>query len=56
MRPSKTKIPEPLRKAIFNNPEWILHDSELLNHLIITERKSGSEKVVSVIKIEDNIK
>ena len=48
MIPSKTKIPEPVRKAIFNNPEWILHDSELLNHLIITERKSGSDKVVDI--------
>ncbi len=48
MIPPKPKIPEPLRKAIFNNPEWILHDSELLNHLIITERKSSSDKVVDI--------
>ena len=48
MIPLNTKLPEKLRKAIFNNPEWILHDSELLNHLIITEKKYDSEKVVDI--------
>ena len=48
MIPAETKIPEKLRKAIFNNPEWILHHSELLNHLIITEKKYDSNKVVDI--------
>ena len=48
MMPAETKIPKKLRKAIFNNPEWILHDSELLKHLVITEKKYDSDKVVDI--------
>ncbi|MDG2355414.1 MAG: DUF484 family protein [Paracoccaceae bacterium] len=48
MMPAETKIPKKLRKAIFNNPKWILHDSELLKHLVIAEKKYDSDKVVDI--------
>ena len=48
MMPAETKMPEKLRKAILNNPEWILHDSELLKHLITTEKKYDSDRVVDL--------
>ena len=45
---TKTKIPEKLRKVLIENPQWILHDNELLNHLINAENKSHFNKVVDL--------
>ncbi len=48
MSTAEKEMPEKLRKAIFNNPEWILRDDELLHHLIYTEKKYSSNKVVDI--------
>ena len=48
MKKGEKKLPEVLRKAILNNPEWILHDSEILNKLLILENKNQNRKVVDL--------
>ena len=48
MKKGEKKLPEALRKAILNNPEWILHDSEILNKLLILENKNQNRKVVDL--------
>ena len=48
MKKGEKKLPEVLRNAILNNPEWILHDSEILNRLLILENKNQNRKVVDL--------
>ena len=48
MKKGEKKLPEVLRKAILDNPEWILHDSEILNRLLILENKNQNRKVVDL--------
>ena len=48
MRKGEKKLPEVLRKAILNNPEWIIHDIEILNRLLILENKNQNRKVVDL--------
>ena len=48
MKKGEKKLPEVLRKAILDNPEWILQDSEILNRLLILENKNQNRKVVDL--------
>ena len=48
MRKGEKKLPELLRKAILNNPEWIINDSEILSRLFILENENQNRKVVDL--------
>ena len=48
MKKGEKKLPEVLRKAILDNLEWIINDSEILNRLLILENKNQNHKVVDL--------
>ena len=42
------KIPEKLKKAIIENPHWILNDLEVLDQLITSENNRNNENIVDL--------
>jgi len=43
-----TKIPGKLKKSIFENPQWFLHQNEVLNKLFILGSRPCLHKVLNL--------
>ncbi|MFL2801871.1 MAG: DUF484 family protein [Paracoccaceae bacterium] len=48
MTQNNQKIPEKIKKAIIENPHWILNDLEVLDQLIVSEKNRNNGNIVDL--------